>query len=153
MIDCIYYNDDVRCYRDGVVERNYRDCYWRIVENTDNHSKGYNRVRINGKKISRHRLIAYCFLGLDDIVGEKNNNNCIDHINRNKLDNRVENLKITTNQGNHFNLSKAKGYSWDKNKWKAKITLNGKHIHLGRYDTEEEARQAYLDAKPKYHKL
>lgn len=153
MIDLVYYNDDVRCYRDGRVERFYRNCYWREVENTDNNCNGYNYIKINGKIIYRQRLLAYCFLGLNDIVGKSGADDCIDHINGNRLDNRVENLRITTHQGNNHNRTKAKGYYWNKqkNKYEAQIVLNGKHIRLGCYDTEEEARQAYLTAKPIYH--
>ena len=154
MIDCIYYNDDVRCYRDGSVERKFKKKGWKIVKNTDNND-GYNTFEINGTSFKRHRLLAYCFLGLDNIVGESGADDCIDHINGIPLDNRVENLRITTFQGNHFNRQKAKGYSWDKRakKYHATIGLNGKNTYLGLYDTEEEARQAYLDAKEKYHIL
>ena len=154
MIDCVYYNDYVRCYRDGVVERFFRNKYWRIVENNAN-DEGYNRIEINGRTIKRHRLLGYCFLGLENVVGEKGRDDVIDHINRNRIDNRVENLRITTNQGNAFNRPKAKGYYWCKqrNKWNARIKLNGKSIHLGYYDTEEEARQAYLKGKEQYHTI
>ena len=77
----------------------------------------------------------------------------IDHINGNPSDNRISNLRVVTPQENNFNFQKAKGYSWDKsrNKWIATIQLEKKHIYLGRYNTEEEARNAYLQAKLKYH--
>jgi hypothetical protein len=76
----------------------------------------------------------------------------IDHINKDKNDNRIINLRSVTNQQNAFNTN-AKGYCWDKqtNKWRVKIQLNGKSIHIGRYHTEEESREAYLEAKKKYH--
>ena len=154
MEECKYYNDDIRCYKNGVVERFYRNCYWKVVENNDN-CKGYNEIRINGKLIKRHRLIAYCFLGLTNIVGELDNSNVIDHINGKPLDNRVENLRITTQQGNMQNNTKAKGYYWHKlaNKWHSSIKVDKKQIYLGLFDTEEEAKQAYLTAKAKHHKF
>ena len=153
MIDCIYYTDDIRCYKNGVVERLFRNKYWKIVENTNNNGRGYNIITINGKKIRRHRLLAYCFLGLDDIVGKSGADDCIDHINGTRLDNRIANLRITTHQGNHHNHTKAKGYCWNKQnkKYEARIGLNYKNINLGYYDTEEEAKQAYLEGKKKYH--
>jgi hypothetical protein len=49
-----------------------------------------------------------------------------------------------------FNTN-AKGYTKRKNKWIAQIKLDYKNIYLGSYNTEEEARQAYLLAKEKYH--
>jgi hypothetical protein len=78
----------------------------------------------------------------------------IDHINRNRADNRIINLREVTNQENCFN-QKAKGYYWSKKhkKWRGQIVLNGKKAHLGLFDTEEEARQAYLQAKEIYHKI
>jgi hypothetical protein len=154
MIDLVYYNDDIRCYRNGVVERLFKKG-WRVVKNTSNDGRGYNQIRINGRKIFRHRIIAFCFLGLDDIAGESGRDDCIDHKDRNKLNNSVANLRITTPQGNNQNRTIEKGYYWNKgmNKWKAQIGLNGKRIHLGYYTTEAEAHQAYSRGKEKYHIL
>ncbi len=151
MIDCVYYNDKIRCYRNGRVERFWKKG-WNIVENTANAGKGYNHLKINGKMIYRHRLLAYCFLGLENVVGERGRDDVIDHISGIPLDNSVANLRITTQQGNTQN-TKAKGYYLDKrrNKYQASIILNRKNIYLGYYDTEEEAHQAYLDAKRIYH--
>jgi hypothetical protein len=102
--------------------------------------------RLNKKvyQVRNHRFIYYYF---NKEIPEQ-----IDHINRIRNDNRLENLRIVTNQENAFNTN-AKGYCWDKSrkKWLSCITLNGKQINLGRFDTEQEARQAYLDAKKVYH--
>jgi hypothetical protein len=78
--------------------------------------------------------------------------NELDHIDRNPSNNRIDNLRIVTSQQNKFNKD-PKGYSWDKtrNKWVSHIHLNKKQIYLGRFNTEEEARNAYLQAKEKYH--
>jgi len=151
MIDCVYYNDGIRCYRDGRVERWFKKV-WKIVENTDNHSKGYNYIGINKKNIMRHRLIAFCFLGLENIVGKSGGNDLIDHKDRNKLNNAVYNLRITTHQGNGQNKN-CKGYYFHKSrgKFQAQIESNGKHIHLGYYTTAEEAHQSYLEGKKIYH--
>lgn len=153
MIDCVYYNEFVRCYRSGKVERLFRGCYWREVENTDNNGNGYNTIMINGKMIFRHRLIAFCFLGLECINERKRGQDIVDHANNNKLNNCVENLRITDAKGNAENCPTVKGYYWHKQhkKWLAKIKTNGKDIHLGLFLTEEEAREAYLAAKEIYH--
>lgn len=76
----------------------------------------------------------------------------LDHDNRITDDNRICNLRIVDNQENQFNTD-AKGYCWDKsrNKWISIITINGKRITLGRFDKEEDARQAYINAKKIYH--
>jgi hypothetical protein len=79
----------------------------------------------------------------------------LDHINGNKIDNRICNLRSISTQENQFNQIKAKGYSWHKRdkKWQARIKINQKQIHLGLFEKEEDARAAYLEAKEKYHKI
>lgn len=80
--------------------------------------------------------------------------NKIDHINRIKHDNTIINLRSVTHQENQWNRGN-KGYSWKKshNKYEVKIKVNNKHIFIGNFNTEEEAKLAYLKAKDKYHKI
>jgi hypothetical protein len=98
-----------------------------------------------------HRIVASAYLKLDMSDTEIQ----VDHINGVKHDNRLENLRLVTHQQNHFNETKAKGYCWNKhaNKWMAYIALDRRKIHLGLFTVEEDARQAYLDAKIIYHKI
>jgi hypothetical protein len=79
----------------------------------------------------------------------------IDHINGNRYDNRICNLRSVTRQQNQWNRKTAKGYTWHKNnkKWESAIKVNKKRIYLGSFNTEEEARNAYLQAKEIYHKI
>ena len=109
---------------------------------------GYITIRLNRKDYKNHRIIAYAFLGLD----VNNLKKSIDHIDRNKLNNNLNNLRIVSHQENMFNTN-AKGYSFesDRNKFVAHICINHKDIKLGRFNTKEEARNAYLQAKEKYH--
>jgi hypothetical protein len=95
-----------------------------------------------------HRLIAFVFLNLD----LENTKQVIDHKDRNPSNNFVSNLRIVTKQQNGFNTN-AKGYSWSKqsNKWQSNIMKNGKRIFLGLFEKEEDARQAYQDAKLIHH--
>jgi hypothetical protein len=70
-----------------------------------------------------------------------------DHINRDRLDNRRENLRIVTSAQNAQNkpgitkTSAFRGVCWDagKGKWRAQAGLAGKRYHLGRFADEEEA--------------
>ena len=96
-----------------------------------------------------HRLILNCD---SDMV--------CDHINRNKLDNRRENLRICTQQENIWNQGVQKnntsGYTGvykRNNKWCARINVNGKQINLGTFITFEEAKQARMLAEVEYFKI
>ena len=80
----------------------------------------------------------------------------VDHIDGNKLNNDITNLRMVTRNQNTFNNSHyAKGYYYNKKtgKYHSEIRAYGERIHLGGYDTEEEAKTAYLKAKKKYHKI
>ena len=116
---------------------------------------GYKRyvIGINYKTYMFSRLVYKAHNPEWDIT-DNSSSNQIDHININSVDNRIENLRILTNQQNSFNKG-AKGYSWDKinNKWQASIKFNKKSIFLGRFTEEADAAQAYLTAKEKYHTM
>jgi len=118
--------------------------------------EGYKRLEFSvNKKIYRfklHRLVYWLHNPHWDIYNSSTNNS-IDHIDGNTLNNNIENLRLVTHQQNQWNQTRAKGYSWCKkwNKWCAKIKLNTKNKHLGYFDNEDDAHNAYLEAKKKYH--
>jgi hypothetical protein len=95
---------------------------------------GYIATKINGKTTFLHRFIMNAQKG-----------EYVDHINHRPEDNRKSVLRICTNQENVRNSKNTKGYYWHKqrNKYCARITVNGKSISLGLYKTEDEARLAY----------
>jgi 5-methylcytosine-specific restriction endonuclease McrA len=111
--------------------------------------RGYIHPHINGKCVLQHRIIAAAFLGLD-ITDLKIQ---VDHINGIRTDNRFENLRLVTPQQNQWNRTTAKGYCWKERdrKWSAQIKIDGKKHHIGCFDTEENARDAYLNAKELFH--
>lgn len=78
----------------------------------------------------------------------------IDHIDGNRSNNILSNLRNTTHQKNIWNKI-WKGYSYCKKtgRYSTRIVVDGKRIWLGRQDTIEEAHQVYLDAKKLYHPL
>jgi len=78
--------------------------------------------------------------------------NVIDHIDRNKENNKIENLRNVNQQINQWNRSNVKGYFKEKNnKFTSYIYINSKMIRLGTFNTENEAKKAHLDAKKIYH--
>lgn len=137
-------------YRDGKL-------YWKIKKGSANigdragnvMKNGYRQIGINSKNYYTHRVIFLYHHGylpefLDHIDGDKSNNN-------------IENLREATLQENQMNhkkpksmngkptSSRFKGVCWDKQreKWLSHITIDGKQKHLGRYDTEIDAAKSY----------
>ena len=117
---------------------------------------GYNTVSLrlnNGTKSKYiHKLVAEAFLTNDK------GKTYVDHINNNKSDNNVLNLRWATQQENirntrlsRNNTSGYKGVSYFKlnNKWEAYIKIDDIKVNLGMYDTIEEAKQARQDAVKK----
>jgi len=117
----------------------------------------YSMVRLykdnKPKTHSIHRLVGQAF------IENPNDYNCIDHINQNKLDNRLENLRWITKSGNcrnktirKSNKSGYRGVCWNKQqqKWWARINIDKKEVFLGCYDNPEEASKIYEE---KYNEL
>lgn len=113
-------------------------------------STGYLTVSLsmNGKvhRIAVHRLIAKAFIGNPRNLPE------INHINSVKTDNRIENLEWCTSRQNrsHYTKtldtsSKHTGVHWHKlnKRWVATIRIDGKRRHLGNFENEQAAAEAY----------
>jgi hypothetical protein len=113
------------------------------------HSEGYIKIQLpyEGKtyELKGHQF-AWYYVHKECVEQ-------LDHINAVRDDNRISNLRSITHQKNQFNKRKAKGYCWDKNskKWRSYIGIDYKLKYLGLYNTEEDARVAYLEGKQKYH--
>lgn len=106
--------------------------------------RGYIYINIDKKLYLAHRLAWLYIYGTWPI-------NQIDHINGIKNDNRIENLRDVTVRKNSQNKKihrngKLVGCYFNKNnkKWRAKIQIKNKDYHLGLYNTEQEAHEAYL---------
>jgi len=115
---------------------------------------GYISISINRNRYLAHRL-AWLYENGDWPKQD------IDHINGNRSDNRIENLRDVSHQVNcqnkrsigKQNTSGFLGVNWrkDRQKWRAVISTRRKQKFLGFFDTAQEAHQAYLIAKRKLH--
>ena len=129
--------------------------YWRKVKYSINND-GYYSISLKYNKIQKyyrvHRVI-YKFNNPDWDIHDTSRDNQIDHIDNCRTNNIIENLRVVNHSQNQQNRPSAKGYTWLKKsqKYMAYIRINKKQIYLGCYDTAEEARNAYLVGKDKYH--
>lgn len=115
---------------------------------------GYKTVRLDGISYKLHRLAWFYFYKTWPL-GD------IDHINGCRSDNRIENLRDVTRKINLENRTvltnnKSTGfygayYDKRKNKFYACISQNNKKIHLGFFDSAEDANKAYIEAKKRMH--
>lgn len=114
--------------------------------------KGYLRISVGGLQHMAHRLAWLVTTGAWP-VGR------LDHINGNKQDNRIANLREVSASINSQNrvkpgrrsVSGALGVVRSKGKWEARITVDGKWTYLGRFDSTDEASAAYFRAKAQLH--
>lgn len=107
----------------------------------------------SGKKVLMHRVIL-------ERMGFKNFKQG-DHKDGNGLNNKRRNLRPATVSQNQYNRGKPinntsgfKGVSWSsqKQKWRSRIYINGKDIHLGFFNDKEIAAKVHSQAVLKYHK-
>ena len=116
-------------------------------------SGGYPVVRLNGQLVRLFDVV------MSQYFDEKPKGCFVDHINHDKLDNRIINLRFVTpaessrnmplkrdNKSGHTGVCKT-----PKNTYRAYITINKKQINLGYYQTLEEAVSARREAEDRFH--
>jgi hypothetical protein len=109
-------------------------------------SVGYVRITVDGRHLWAHRLAWFYVHGAWPL-GQ------VDHINRERVDNRIANLRDVPQAINLQNRADARGVCWEphRRKWRATVSVENRNRFLGRFDTEEAARAAYLSAKRAAH--
>ena len=127
---------------------------WRKVKYSI--TKGYYCIQLRHNYIQKSykvQRVIYKFNNPNWDIHDSSSDNQVDHIDNCKTNNNIENLRVVNNSENQQNRPLSKGYSWNKKqqKYQAGIIINYKKIYLGLHDTEEEARDAYLIGKAKYH--
>jgi hypothetical protein len=140
-------------YKEGIL-------YWKnptsrsvkVGDKVGCNNNGYRLLCINKQYIHAHRAIFIMHHGYSPEI--------VDHIDNNKSNNKIENLRPATKAENAWNskihkhnTSGIRGVSWNKqtNKWRAAINVNGKALHLGRFNDIKDAENAVKLARQTYH--
>jgi hypothetical protein len=137
----------------GVVSREFKNGL--IHHDAGNLCSGYKCISINKKSVLIHRLIY------ESVYGQIPKNLVIDHINGNKTDNRIANLRAVTQASNCQNRHKVRKDSKAgmlgveaygvNGKFCARIMRNGKRYTIGTYDNKHDAKLAYDIASMFFH--
>jgi HNH endonuclease len=106
------------------------------------HTEGYWTIGVRNRQYFAHRLAWLVTYGRWPSE--------VDHINRDRLDNRIVNLREVSRTENSWNRE-YRGYYWSRaeRKWKAQIVIHGEHRFLGTFDNEADARVAANTAREK----
>lgn len=107
---------------------------------------GYNNGKLLGVKLMAHRVIYALTVGKWPDLD-------VDHIDGNCRNNHPSNLREVSKSVNQHNQRRAKGFTWNvkAQKFYVKLNVMGTTHWIGAYDTELDARAAYLTAKMKLH--
>jgi len=149
IVEILIYNRKQEHIATGIVSIKHLDKIkkykWSLTK------EGYILSYLNKEYIYLHRLIT-----------EAKPEEYVDHINHDTLNNLDENLRLCTNSQNLQNHTKLPsdntsgiiGVCWinEKNKWRAEIQVNKNKIHLGYFDTFEDAVDVRIQAEAKYFK-
>ena len=145
--ELVSYNADTGKFTRLVKRTNGKDAGWPD-------RNGYLYMMVDGKNYAYHRLVWLHVHG-------KFPTHEIDHINGNRADNRIGNLRDVTRTQNMQNEVKVRknsssgfmgaSFRKDRGTWVATIRVEGKAIRLGVFATPQEAEAAYVAAKRKFH--
>jgi len=118
-------------------------------------ANGYMRIMFKTIYYYAHRLAYYMYYGIDPL--EK----LVDHIDGDKANNKINNLRLATRSQNGMNrvslainnTSGATGVVWNKRKkkWAARITIDRFQKHLGLFASKEDAIKSRREAETKYY--
>lgn len=122
-----------------------------MLDATYPHGSGYRKVCVRGYGFFAHRVMWVFMCGAEPPL--------LDHINGVRDDNRIANLRVADAAQNAHNKrvnrtskSGIKGINYDqsRNKWRARIRIEGRNITLGRFESAEAAGNAYRETALAY---
>lgn len=150
LLDLFTYEPETGTLRNK-IDRSYLAKAGSEAGTTD--KKGYRHLQIRGKDYKVHRIVWKM------VHGSISSDLSVDHINGNRSDNRIKNLRLVNHCENmrnrpiyDNNKSGVTGVSWrkDRCKWQAYIVFGGKQIHLGAFAEKSEAIAARMAAEARY---
>ena len=147
-----YESDKVWVWREMWGKHKLKNPDWWELKGTILNN-GYRQVMINDKKYQYHRVV-YFVHNENWEIHDSSMDNMIDHIDQDRLNNNIENLRVVTHSQNQWNQNR-KGYCIVKasGKYMARIKVDGKDKYLGYFENEDDARNAYLNAKALHHRI
>jgi hypothetical protein len=150
MEDFNYLKDFLRCDQDGrifLLNQNSE-----IVSSVN--GNGYKQFRLEGKLWEDHRVVWMLYNKSNIPKGLE-----IDHEDTDKLNNHPLNLRLVTRNQNCWNRNNyssnntgVKGVGWHKGKLRGRIQVNGKQIHVGYFESLEEAKEVMIKTREVLHK-
>lgn len=133
--DLLYYKEGELYNKVNRGTKAKADC---VVKGHLNNKNGYCYITIQGRTRSVHQ----CVWELHN--GPVPKGMQIDHINRDKTDNRIENLRVVSPRDNQLNRKdNSPGFRKHRNKWQAFLTYYDRFVYMGVFNTKEEAQDAY----------
>ena len=135
----------------------------RVANSRSGKIAGGKRFKSNGKPrgiyIQLHKNIAAARIIWEMHYGHLPQGMVVDHVDRNPMNNRLDNLRPATNKQNSRNSAKLRNstlprgvYKSNKKKtWDARIMVDGKNLWIGTFACPEKAHEAYVNASIKYH--
>lgn len=134
-------------YRDGKLYR--KNGQFKGIAGTVHHT-GYEQVKVGRKNYRSHRVIFAMHNGHFPAQ--------IDHIDGNKLNNKIDNLREANPMQNMYNVgllarnkSGIKNVVLDRNRWKVYMRINKKMTYVGAFEDLELAELVAIEARNKYH--
>ena len=133
--------------------RNSHSIKWCLLKGCLSYNSPYKTIKINKKLYKYHRVI-YKLHNPEWEIDNEPFKNQIDHIDRNKLNNNINNLRVVSNQQNSFNTN-CKGYRFRKKKniYEVRIGFNNGESKSYSVKTEAEAIKLRAELKIIYHTI
>ena len=138
-----------KVYENGAIERQLKSGKWKLIKNNANHNQGYNVILIQKRQYMRSRIMFLTFMNVP--ITEKI---VMHHKDGNRLNCALSNLSIETYSSMSYYRNDTNGWYHDpkQDKYVASITKNGVMIQLGKFNTADEAYDAYLKERSILHR-